>query len=173
MDNNANNALVCDSDIKPGEKKDEQTLPEGSDQSQCCDAGNTNISGSVGEMPTPEEDLDAEFEALIKGKYREAYKKRTEGIVKRRLRSSKAHTALPPLMSSDRQTAIEGENNIADSDNASKNEIQKMKNTTRPTENGVGGSIGVYTRINVSALTGRDVREIIGRAASGEKITFG
>ncbi len=136
---------------------------------------------------SPEADentLDAEFEALIKGKYRQAYKKRMENTVRRRLRNGKARSVSAAKLETDEVTSASCEK--AEESNATEVaapseafvyshkliEVQKNKNRSRPTENGVGGSVGVVTRINVSALSGSDILGIIHRAGTGEKITF-
>jgi chromosomal replication initiator protein len=50
--------------------------------------------------------------------------------------------------------------------------MQKSINKNRPRENGVGGSIGMVTGINVSALKGSEVIELLRRVENGEKIKF-
>lgn len=131
-----------------------------------------------------EEDLDAEFEALIKGRYRQAYKKRMENTVRRRLKNGRARSVSVSTALKSEDTAVSCEKTagapetevaapIGNSADASALiEAQRTKNRNRPTENGVGGSVGVVTRINVSALSGSDILGIIHRATTGEKITF-
>ena len=190
--NDADNTVQGVSDITEGVKKDAYGIPEnrtaseyrdacgtngadfGADMALRCESGGADavpeesshptavLSSSVsdigdGESRDEEKRLDAEFEALIKGKYRNAYKKRTENIVRRRLKSVKNSADAV----SDGEKAVPTES-----------QAPKRQNIARPAENGVGGSVGVYTRINVSAITGKDVREIMERAASGERITF-
>jgi hypothetical protein len=46
------------------------------------------------------------------------------------------------------------------------------RNRTRPLENGLGGSCATVSRINVSALSGREIVNILKRAGTGERITF-
>ena len=131
-----------------------------------------------------EETLDAEFEALIKGKYRQAYKRRMESTVRRRLKNGRARSIAVSTPSEGERPSVSCEKtesipetevaapigNTADA--SALIEAQRTKNRSRPTENGVGGSVGVVTRINVSALSGSDILGIIHRAGTGEKITF-
>ncbi len=124
-----------------------------------------------GESPEEEKALDAEFEALIKGRYRNAYRRRTENIVRRRLKGVKNSGGGVPRGNTE-DPADAGDPALTEAAAELPDEAPKKNNIVRPAENGVGGSVGVYTRINVSALTGRDVREMIERAASGETITF-
>ena len=49
--------------------------------------GNQDDAGTSQDATTPE-DTEKAFEELIKGDYRDAYRKRTEGIVKDRLKKS-------------------------------------------------------------------------------------
>lgn len=136
---------------------------------------------------TNEGDLDAEFEALIKGRYRRAYQKRMADTVRRRLRSGRARSAskATPEMCEEASAVCETAENAEKTENAEVAasvpptdrqieliEAQRSKNRSRPTENGVGGSVGIVTRINVSALSGNDILGIIRRAGTGEKITF-
>ncbi len=128
--------------------------------------------------------LDAEFEALIKGRYRQAYKRRMESTVRRRLKNGRARSVAvstpsngeSPPVSCERTEDIPETEIAAPSGNTEDTsaliEAQITKNRSRPTENGVGGSVGVVTRINVSALSGSDILGIIHRAGTGEKITF-
>ena len=51
-------------------------------------------------------------------------------------------------------------------------EKQRAVNRSRPRENGVSGSVGMFTGINVSALKGSDILDILRRAETGEKIKF-
>lgn len=129
-----------------------------------CPAG----EGKEAAEETDEKLLDAEFEALINGRYRNAYRKRTENIVRRRLRGVKVAKNSSAFTGADTAVSTEAENTLK----PISVEAPKKNSIVRPAENGVGGSVGVYTRINVSALTGRDVREMIERAASGETISF-
>ena len=48
----------------------------------------------------------------------------------------------------------------------------KAINAARPIENGIGGSCGVVSRINVNALKGKDVLSILKRVGAGERINF-
>ncbi len=67
--------------------------------------GNQDDAGTSQDATTPE-DTEKAFEELIKGDYRDAYRKRTEGIVKDRLKKSnetisnlqKQYDALTPIM---------------------------------------------------------------------------
>ncbi len=131
-----------------------------------------------------EEAIDAEFEALIKGKYRRAYQKRMASTVRKRLRNGRARSvseAVPNVRGEDPVFCESTENACTPEVAASEVpvdrsdeliEAQKNKNRSRPTENGVGESVGIVTRINVSALSGSDILGIIRRAGTGEKITF-
>ena len=147
---------------------------------------------------------DREFLALIKGKYKEAYRRRTENIIRRRLKSRGARAenlSLSGLLDTEQVSecipspekkeigAFISEKNKSlsaeDSGRIAKTEkdssflrkrnsidIQKNANRNRPRENGVGGSVGMVTGINVSALKGSEVLELLRRAESGEKIKF-
>lgn len=131
-----------------------------------------------------EKTLDAEFEALIKGRYRQAYKRRMESTVRRRLKNGRARSVAVSTPSEDVRPSVSCEKteSIPETEVAAPSgntldacaliEALKTKNRSRPTENGVGGSVGVVTRINVSALSGSDILGIIHRAGTGEKITF-
>lgn len=131
-----------------------------------------------------EKTLDAEFEALIKGRYRQAYKRRMESTVRRRLKNGRARSVAvstpsgdeSPFVSCEKTESVSEKEVAAPLGNATDAcaiiEALKTKNRSRPTENGVGGSVGVVTRINVSALSGNDILGIIHRAGTGEKITF-
>lgn len=130
------------------------------------------------------EDLDAEFEALIKGKYRRAYQKRMENTVRRRLKNGRARSVseAKPYVREEGSVSCEKTENVTVAEVAARGsedvtsdmliEVQKSLNRSRPTENGVGGSVGIVTRINVSTLSGSDILGIIHRAETGEKITF-
>ena len=145
-----------------------------------------------------EEKEDREFSALIKGRYRDAYRRRTESIIRRRLRSvgrSAAKEEAPvisdgkvdspslgsgALMHKEAESvsqthpdvgAVTGTEICADKKD-SYVESQRAVNRSRPRENGVGGSVGMFTGINVSALKGRDILDILRRAETGEKIKF-
>ena len=50
--------------------------------------------------------------------------------------------------------------------------VAKTMNGMRPIENGIGGSCGVVSRINVNALNGKDVQAILKRVGAGERIKF-
>lgn len=131
-----------------------------------------------------ENTLDAEFEALIKGRYRQAYKRRMESTVRRRLKNGRARSVAVSTPSEGERPSVSCEKteSVPETEVAAPNgnsvdaaalvEAQRTKNRSRPTENGVGGSVGVVTRINVSALSGSDILGIIHRAGTGEKITF-
>lgn len=179
---------------------------------------------------------DAEFLDLIKGKYRDAYRRRTEKIIRKRLKIAKVKSPEnigdssenAALSVTDRglsggkgsSTRTDGEetlvenvtdplekealsknatdpsekeevtssitdrneknvlskNAIAPTENEArlKNSIvlQKSANKNRPRENGVGGSVGIFTGISVSALKGDEVLELLRRAENGEIIKF-
>lgn len=160
--------------------------------------------------------LDSEFEELIKGRFREAYRRRTESIIRKRLRAGKARPARDaaagsegvengifsaPERISDNKSAENAEfsgngalgvgnagggedavfkdgNGGSDTSEGQSERLKKAleeavtRNRTRPVENGCGGSCGVVTRINVSALSGSDVMSILKRVGAGEKISF-
>lgn len=146
---------------------------------------------------------DAEFAALIKGKYRDAYKRRTENIIRRRLKGIRAKTDYDksPAPSAESLSAARATENTkaeslapeksayagaalrtdaAPSPQASATEgdtqsltLQRKANQSRPRENGVGGSVGMVTGIRVSALRGSDILELLQRAEKGETIKFG
>ncbi len=120
-----------------------------------------------------EEELEKLFDAMVSGKFRNAYRKRTESIVRKRLRSGKARPDTKDTPKYEEATAesVTGkpQNSVSDKEIFREN---LSRNRARPTENGCGGSIGVVSKINVSALNGNDVRAILRRALAGEKITF-
>ncbi len=173
---------------------------------------------SVGEGSEAEKE-DKEFLALIKGRYREAYRRRTESIIRRRLKSARAKAnsfsdtasvsekqesvcaadgvfdidrkndavvkeiadavksaysgAINTLGALDTRSGLGAEGGVLSSAQIKERaEIQKNANRSRPRENGVGGSVGMITGINVSALKGSDVLELLRRAEAGEKIKF-
>ncbi len=174
-----------------------------------------NCVNSAGEGSEAEKE-DKEFLALIKGRYREAYRRRTESIIRRRLKSVRTKADSDSASVSEMQGAVRTADGVSDlsregsavgrnitdivsgvdygaSDvcgalNTGNNdpvggvfggaqikeraEIQKNANRSRPRENGVGGSVGMITGINVSALKGSDVLELLRRAEAGEKIKF-
>lgn len=145
---------------------------------------------------------DAEFAALIKGRYRDAYRRRTENIIRRRLKGIRAKTDISKCVdpsSEPLSAVIDPENTETGSampeksaylgcasrtDTARSPEVpalerstqslmlQREANKSRPRENGVGGSVGMVTGIRVSALRGSDVLELLRRAENGEKIKF-
>ncbi len=117
-----------------------------------------------------DEQLEAEFEELIRTRYKNAYHKRTEGLIRKRLRSVKKEApssdeVAQSVRSSDAQDG-------ATSQNGEKKKLQLEKNKTRPSENGVGTSVGVYSRAKVSEFTGKEIRDILKRADRGERIRF-
>ncbi len=197
--------------IQPNEADAEEKLAVSSEEARNC----VNSAGDVSEA----EKEDREFLELIKGRYRDAYRRRTESIIRRRLKSVRTRTADGPSDASvsekcETVCAADGisdsgckkgtvNKEIADTVNRADNcasdtlgaldtrsglisatggfdgaqakeraEIQKNANRNRPRENGVGGSVGMITGINVSALKGSDVLELLRRAEAGEKIKF-
>lgn len=146
---------------------------------------------------------DAEFAALIKGKYRDAYKRRTENIIRRRLKGIRSKTdydkfsdpsseslsasrvpentkteSLAPEKSayagaSLRTDAAPSLQAPASEADAQSLMLQRKANKSRPRENGVGGSVGMVTGIRVSALKGSDIIELLQRAEKGETVKFG
>ena len=182
MENNtqAVTAEIGVSDIS-GEKTESVLLPEQNE----CNARSVAESAITSAEPSPdgetseaqenEDELEKQFEALINGKFRNAYRKRTESIVRKRLKAGKAR---PEVKETPRSEAVsaeaEGSPSVSKSLNQSSEAIQNAvsRNKIRPTENGCGGSVGVVSKINVYALSGRDVRSILRRAGAGEKITF-
>ena len=170
--------------------------------------------------------LEAEFDELIGGRFREVYKRRTEGIIRKRLKSVKARTeasdvclGAEPVTAAPKpenavsevagaigteneevsqvvgaiETADEEVSQVAGAIGTADEEVSQVAgaietpkvsvghgeteaarvlNRSRPIENGLGGSCGVVSKINVSALTGRDVISILKRVGTGEKISF-
>ncbi len=191
-----------------GVKDTAPSIPDGADSGEPCvadGAGNEVqaseivVAGAIEQKSEASDEaaLDAQFEALINGKYRQAYRKRTEGIIRKRLRSGKARpapSAEPPetkksdetveiavtgdaVLSEDAAKAIgasaqKGE--ITPENNASEAQYERLRsqNKNRPIENGLYGSCGIVTKINVSALDGEGVLAILKRVGSGEKISF-
>ncbi len=171
-----------------------------------------NRVNSAGELSEAEKD-DIEFLALIKGRYRDAYKRRTESIIRKRLKSSKVKNGESAAVGKSSCTGMNedtpsasfevnagngsevkevgadtvGKEKTAESDTLYDTvtektpheqvkrtdvSISKNINRSRPRENGLGGSVGMITGINVSALKGSDVLELLRRAEAGEKIKF-
>ena len=114
---------------------------------------------------------------LIRGRFSEVYKKRTEKIIRKRLRSGKTRSE-----SQDTPSVNEGDGESTEPskkdeqvdavDDTDGYERARLLNKNRPIENGIGGSSAVVTKINVSALDGQSVLSIIKRVGSGEKISF-
>jgi len=191
--------------IQSNEADAEERLADSSAEAREC-------VNSAGELSEAEKE-DKEFLALIKGRYREAYKRRTESIIRKRLKSSKVKNeqsaAVEKSISAGmvKDTASASFEVNADSGSEAKEfgtdtvgakktavldmlygtvtekipheelkrtdfSIQKNINRSRPRENGLGGSVGMITGINVSALKGSDVLELLRRAEAGEKIKF-
>ena len=143
-----------------------------------------------------EEKEDREFSALIKGKYKNAYRRRTESIIRRRLKSvgkgavKEESTSVGEPVENEKMVHVGTEGSTDGGGSVLKAttvggakpdthlkagsylEDQKAVNRSRPRENGVGGSVGMFTGINVSALKGRDILDILRRAETGEKIKF-
>ena len=194
------------SDIS-GVKNAEPTIPDSeaySDSRVADGKGNTDacaeisVTGAIENgndaSESEEKSLEAEFDALIKGRFGEVYRRRTESIIRRRLRSAKPHTE----QKNDSETEAAGEIKPArevkpegdarpegtvtgevlqpspagESGGGFDYESIRRKNQSRPIENGLSGSSGIVTKINVSALDGEGVLSIIRRVGSGEKISF-
>ena len=155
--------------------------PEGIKDGEPCDAGKENNASSDGETDLAA--LEKEFEELISGRFKQVYKKRTEGIIRKRL-SGRAHPARAEKDTlSERKDAEASESqpeNIKEEppvkneavNGTDRADAARAMNKTRPIENGLSGSCGVITKINVSALNGRDVLSILKRVGAGEKIDF-
>lgn len=183
--------------IPDGADNGESRVADGADNAvQMSEIGVTGaIESEVGF--SDEAELDAEFEALIRGKYRQAYRKRTEGIIRKRLRSGKARPWVSAESSEAQNTdetteipvtgaavlsekAADGEiasaqmGELSSENNASEVRYERLRtqNQNRPIENGLSGSCGIVTKINVSALDGQGVLAILKRVGSGEKISF-
>ena len=159
------------SDIS-GVKDQAPTNPEGSDGEMLRDADEVaDVERSLSE--TEQAALEAEFDVLINGKFSQIYKKRTEGIVRKRLRSVKA---VQPGNKAEPGEAKKptAEKSRADTQMQVSEEKARTveRNRTRPLENGLGGSCATVSRINVSALSGREIVNILKRAGTGERITF-
>jgi hypothetical protein len=203
----ADNAVHGGSDIS-GVKGDAVSYPDGNGSGLTCDADTsekTEISAEIDVTGATEasdngaddrgscEDitkLETEFEALINGRYRDVYKRRTEGIIRKRLRSGKARPEVlsgsdvklsdtgasesiaPATEKNASFAAYSEEKSGAVKSNAVSYEAAREKNKNRPLENGLAGSCGIVTKINVSALDGDGVLSILRRVGSGEKISF-
>lgn len=172
-----------------GVKDEPISRPEGDTGSVLRDADGAEIQAD-GSENTDISGLEAEFDELVRGRFKEVYKKRTEGIIRKRLRSVKARSergenaelpitgamdedkALPSATVPDDLSAPSPTEKDALGDQLAALEDAKAKNRSRPIENGLGGSCGVVTKINVSALSGRDVISILRRVGSGERISF-
>ena len=181
MENNiANTADIGVSDIS-GEKTESVLLPEQNDDSERLVAesakNNAELSsdGERSEAQENEDELEKQFEDLINGKYRNAYRKRTEGIIKKRLKSGKARPAIEKTQVGEAASAEALKDDpVSETSNAEKEALRAAvsRNKLRPTENGCGGSIGVVSKVNVHALNDSDVLSILRRVGAGEKITF-
>ncbi len=172
----------CLTDIT-GVKNASSSYPDGKDGGNPCDAdkGESPIAGEIesalgGDSATAEEALEAEFDALINGKFSGVYKKRTEGIIRKRLRSVKsAQAAESSTQVSEPQPSVDASQEgqgVAGEQSAIAIEQTRAQNKKRPIENGLGGSCGMVTKVNVSALDGQGVLAILRRVGSGEKISF-
>ncbi len=151
-----------------------------------ADNSNGTYTAPEGELHTADEDsekLDAEFEELIRTRYRNSYRKRTEAIVRRRLRSVKAKPNAADDMQDEKVSetvkntdkALESPSDAAVSEDTPKPDKRKMQiqqNQNRPSENGIVTSVGMYSRADVSKLTGKEIRDILARAGRGERIRF-
>ena len=201
-------------------KPNENDLPHGVEESIFSSAEQTDCESTACTLSEAEKE-DREFLSLIKGKYRDAYRRRTEAIIRRRLKSTKGKTSDNSLaadvqavetdknvisrsvsetlnesfdkpmsveavasapenvsVASDKEAIalntaeIENSEETVSSEKRRRYAAQKSQNLLRPRENGVGGSVGMYTGINVSALKGSDVLALLRRAEAGEKIKF-
>ncbi len=150
------------------------------------------------ETADADKSLEAEFEALISGRFKEIYKRRTEGIIRKRLKVRKAHSAVAisgeglggeaERLTSESEseeeksapvtaeTAITGEDepSLGDSVKEKESLYEKafLQNQNRPLESGLSASAGIVTRVNVSSLDGSGVLDIVRRVTAGEKISF-
>lgn len=81
-----------------------QSGVKGNSSAQATAEGSTQATAAQGQTADPGKavDLDAEFEELIKGKYKDQFGKKTKGIVQERLKGTKASVerleALTPLL---------------------------------------------------------------------------
>lgn len=156
--------------------------PEGMGAEECRDADGTKKAESAEGA-----DLDAlekEFDRLISGRFSEVYKRRTEGIIRRRLRSGKArpkeaeNDVVTPngvtrkTENGETEPGKASDMRPADPTVGESVKTAKAINAARPIENGIGGSCGVVSRINVNALKGKDVLSILKRVGAGERINF-
>jgi len=160
------NAGKMEEDQNSSEISNAEKLEEDQKSSASSDGENTEENES-------EEELEKLFDTMISGKFRNAYRKRTESIVRKRLRSGKARPDTKDMLKDEKATAenvTEAPQNSVSDKEAFRDTISR--NRARPTENGCGGSIGMVSKINVNALNGSDVRSILRRALAGEKITF-
>ena len=180
MENNtqAVTANIGVSDIS-GEKTEPVLLPEQNESSERSVAESAitpaepSPDGETSEANENEDELEKQFEAMINGKFRNAYRKRTESIVRKRLRTGK--TRPESKIAPKNEEAAAGSVTESPQKTVSDKEIFRetlSRNRARPTENGCGGSIGVVSKINVNALKGSDVLSILRRVGAGEKITF-
>ncbi len=170
--------------------------------SEAPSAEERNVQSQNTGCAQSEEELEKEFEELIKTKYREAFRRRAEGIVRKRLRGRKQR-GNAELTQSDLSGLAE---NVSDADNSEnfeipsdreeavgktdravakarstqmsdelvkyEKELRLKQNSVRPSENGLGGSIGMFSRTDVVKMTSKDVQDILRRASKGEKIRF-
>ena len=203
--NQADSAVHGVSDIS-GVKDASLSHPEGDGDSEPRDADEAKTTGIA---DTDAAVLEAEFDELIHGRFSDVYKRRTESIIRKRLRSVKSHSDTEKLIDApfsdkgsendadssaeksdikgiedallsiigaiETQSKVPTESKISERDTAAKAaafEQTRAKNKLRPLENGLGGSCGIVTRINVSALSGSDVISILNRVGAGEKISF-
>ncbi len=178
-------AMHSTSDIS-GVKDTQTTIPESGVESGFPVAEgekNTEISDTCAkkcENDSQADSLEAEFDALIHGRFSEVYKKRTENIIRRRLRSGKARPEGVEAPSENKDAPITQKEEDVDAKIKEKEaqnftdgyEKARQINQNRPIENGLGSGGAVITKINVSALDGQGVLSIIKRVGSGEKISF-
>lgn len=126
-----------------------------------------------GEQAAEGSTLEAEFDELIKGRFKDVYKRRTENIIRKRLRSGKAHASNEnaPVCTPEPSVSkpVIKEKSLTEEVAVSS---VRTKNSSRPIENGISGSCGVVTRVNVSALSGSEVISLLKRAEAGERICF-
>ncbi len=166
-----------------GVKEGAVTVPDGDGDSRICaaDGEKSPVTGAINEAKgdasaTADEELEAEFDALINGKFKELYKKRTEGIIRKRLRSAGKPRAAVKEAESQAASEIKApkneEHGTATEQDADAYEHTRAQNKNRPMENGLRGSCGMVTKINVSALDGSGVLAILRRVDAGEKISF-
>lgn len=169
----AENAVHGVTDIS-GVKDGSACHPEGVEENVLCDAGKVYTDAKE-----DADAIEAEFDALISGKYKDVYKKRTESIIRKRIKTVRKEPDAVAPQASQEETVVctDAETQappqpITTEVRADAEALARQKNRSRPVENGLFGSCGVVARINVDALSGSDVITLLKRAGTGEKISF-